>query len=159
MRRPAVIPHAVRVSPDDLAAVNHSWHELGARRDELAARVAASFDALGAPTGAPACADWLVHAVAELVGLLTAPSQLGPCARELACSWPATDRSPSFRIEGQAWMAAARDVAPGWDARVERAWRHAWLLLSEVLAEESLSPFADDRCRPSTYVTRPSEDT
>jgi hypothetical protein len=39
-------------------------------------------------------------------------------------------------------MAAAREVCPSWSAHIELAWQRAWLLLSEELAEESLSPFA-----------------
>ena len=39
-------------------------------------------------------------------------------------------------------MSAARKACPDWTIVEDRAWRQAWLLLSDVLAEESLSPFA-----------------
>ena len=39
-------------------------------------------------------------------------------------------------------MDASRAACPTWTDRTERAWRQAWLLLSDVLAAESLSPFA-----------------
>jgi hypothetical protein len=130
------------VSPDDLAAVDRSWAQLRRRRAELVEHLETSFSAAGSPEVAAPRARWLVEAVAELVGLLTAPSRLGGRARRLAETWPVAGTAPCFGVEGQAWMRAARDVGPGWTHRTEDAWRHAWLLLSDVLAEEALSPFA-----------------
>ena len=85
----------------------------------------------------------LVEAVAELVDLLATPSRLGQRARQLAESWPDGGPSPSFRVDGQAWIAAAASLRPVLDgASTEQAWRQAWLLLAEELAEDSLSPFS-----------------
>jgi hypothetical protein len=45
-------------------------------------------------------------------------------------------------------MAAVHDVGVESNERVETAWHHAWLLLlSEVLADEALSPFASPAAR------------
>jgi hypothetical protein len=127
------------VSPDDVALVDRSWSELRRLRDPLVVRLTCSLTCAGSPA---ARAEWLVDSVAELVGLLTTPSQLGRRARLVALTRPCPGSPPSFSVDGMAWMGAARDVCPTWSARTERAWRQAWLLLSEVLAEESLSPFA-----------------
>ena len=51
--------------------------------------------------------------------------------------------APSFAVEGAAWLAAAADCCPAWCDADAAAWRQAWLLLSDVLAVEALSPFAD----------------
>jgi hypothetical protein len=88
-------------------------------------------------------AGWLLSAVEDLVGLLPAPSRLAARARELGDTWPDPLNAPSFGVEGIAWMQAADDCLPTWTARTEAAWRQAWLLLSEVLAAETLSPFSD----------------
>jgi hypothetical protein len=130
------------VSPDDLAAVDRSWAGLQEQREPLVAELEASFAAVEPSGLAAPCARWLVDAVDELVGLLTAPSRLGERARQLAESWPVTGRAPTFAVEGRAWMAAASEVCPSWSSQIELAWQRAWLLLSEELAEESLSPFA-----------------
>ena len=45
-------------------------------------------------------------------------------------------------LDGSAWMIAARDACTTWTDSCEHAWRQAWLLLSDVLSNESLSPFA-----------------
>jgi hypothetical protein len=130
------------MSPQDLRAVDRSWAELRYRQHELVDELEAAFRSVGAADAAAARARWLVAAIAELVGLLSAPSRLCEQARVVAGSWPVTGVAPTFAIEGQAWMRAARDVCPSWTDRTEQAWRHAWLLLSDVLANETLSPFA-----------------
>jgi hypothetical protein len=130
------------VSPDDLAAVDRSWAGLQEQREPLVAELEASFAAVEPSGLARPCARWLVDAVDELVGLLTAPSRLGERARQLAETWPVTGRAPTFAVEGRAWMDAASEVCPSWSSQIELAWQRAWLLLSEELAEESLSPFA-----------------
>jgi hypothetical protein len=130
------------MTPDDVLMVERSWAQLRLRRDDLADRLAVSFSAVRLPATAQRRAFWLVDSVAELVDLLTAPSQLGRRARQLFATWPDPGSSPSFSIDGRAWIAAARDVCPSWTDSAEHAWRHAWLLLSDVLAEEALSPFA-----------------
>ena len=54
---------------------------------------------------------------------------------------PQPSSAPTFVLDGTAWMIAAREVSAGWSDCLERSWRQAWLLLSEVLANESLPPF------------------
>jgi hypothetical protein len=130
------------MSPEDVAVVDRSWAELRLRDDALVDRLAVALAAACPAESAANRARWLVDSVGELVGLLTAPSQLGRRARLLALARPCPGSAPSFRVDGQAWMIAAPGVCATWTAHTERAWRHAWLLLSDVLAEESLSPFA-----------------
>ena len=132
------------MSPDDLSAVHRSWSTLRLRRDPLLAALTRRFEE--APISSLAAdvrAAWLLDAVEELVGLLSAPSCLAERARRLGETWPDPLIAPSFAIEGRAWMGAACESLPTWSERTEVAWRQAWLLLSEVLAAESLSPFAD----------------
>jgi hypothetical protein len=132
------------MTPDELAAVDRSWAELRRHHAVLVDRLTASFDTVAAcPESARGRARWLVDAVSELVGLLTAPSQLAVRARRLAATWPDARTAPSFRVEGRAWMGSAQEVSRTWSDQTEEAWRQAWLLLSDVLAQESLSPFAD----------------
>ena len=64
-------------------------------------------------------------------------------ARGLLASWPDPATSPSYAVDGRAWMAAAGECLPTWSAEVEASWKQGWLLLSEVLAAETLSPFHD----------------
>jgi hypothetical protein len=92
-------------------------------------------------------ARWLIDAVTELVGLLRAPSELAAAARRRAAMFPCQGSAPTFSVEGRAFLRAAASIDPSWSARDDRAWRQAWLLLADVLAEQSLSPFADP---PST---------
>ena len=141
------------MTPDDLAVVGHSWAELRLRGDDLVDRLAGSFCVVAPPDAARQRARWLFDAVEELVDLLTAPSQLGARAQQLFATWPDPCSSPSFRVDGQAWIDAARDVGQAWSDSDERAWRHAWLLLSDVLAEESLSPFAGPPRRGRAVMT------
>ena len=119
-----------------------TWAELQHHRSAIADRLAASYGAVIVPDVAERRARWLVDAVSELVNLLTAPSQLADRARELAQTLPAAGTAPTFHLDGNAWMSAARDISPAWTDDCEHAWRRAWLLLSDVLANESLSPFA-----------------
>ncbi len=133
------------MSPEDVAVVTESWAGIRSRRDVLADRLTASYVSVRPPAVAHARAQWLVDAVAELVDLLAAPSQLATRARELAATLPDSGLAPSFLLDGNAWMCAAGAISPTWSDRSAHAWRQAWLLLSEVLAEDSLSPFG----RPS----------
>ena len=131
------------MSPDDLATVRCSWAALvpaGPQLVEVLADVLAND--VDVVEEAQPRARRLVEAVAELVDLLATPSRLGQRARQLAESWPDGSPSPSFRVDGQAWIAAATFCDPCWTAGTEQAWRQAWLLLAEELAEDSLSPFS-----------------
>ncbi len=139
------------MSPDDLAMVERSWGELRDRRPELVARLEASFSLVDPGDLAALRAQWLVDAVADLVGLLMAPSVLGRRARALAVTWPVPGTAPSFRTEGQAWMRAAGAVCPSWSDGTEQAWRRAWLVLADELAEEALSPFAAETQSPVRF--------
>jgi hypothetical protein len=132
------------MTPDDLSAVQRSWSELRRRRAPLLAALARRFDGAASSRGAAAVrAGWLLAAVEELVGLLSSPSQLAERARDLGETWPDPLIAPSYAIDGRAWMGAAGECLATWSDRTEDAWRQAWLLLSDVLAAETLSPFTD----------------
>lgn len=132
------------MTPDDVSTVQRSWAELRRHRvvllDELARRFRpadeSSFDG-------EARARWLFSTVDELVGLLTSPSVAATRACELGKTWPDPACAPCFAIEGRAWIAAAAECLSDWSPPTELAWRNAWLLLSDSLSEETLSPFAD----------------
>jgi hypothetical protein len=130
------------MSPEELASVCESWTELQHRRPEIVTSLGEMYGAVMSEAVAADRARWLVDAVSELVTLLTAPSQLGDRARELAQCLPGAETAPTFVLDGSAWMIAARDACSTWTDASEHAWRQAWLLLSDVLANESLSPFA-----------------
>jgi hypothetical protein len=132
------------MTPDDLSTVRRSWTELGRRRPEMAVELCRRFESGGlGPVPARHRTQWLLDAVEELVDLLPAPSALASHACDLGKTWPDPESAPSFGCEGQAWMSAAGVCCPAWDEQTEAAWRQAWLLLSDVLAAESLSPFTD----------------
>jgi hypothetical protein len=136
--------HDRRVTPDDLATVQRSWAQLRLRRAVLLDALTAGFADRGATAVPPdARASWLLGAVEELVGLLATPSALADHARELGSTWPDPCTAPSYAVEGTTWQAAARACLPTWTERTGAAWQQAWLLLSDVLAAEALSPFAD----------------
>jgi hypothetical protein len=133
------------MTPEDVATVQRSWAEL-CRHPALDAALTRQFEAFEhtEPSTIPAStrADFLRRAVAELVDLLQAPSRLADRARALGQTWPDPQVAPCFAREGRAWLAAAAECQASWSPSVENAWRQAWLLLSDVLAAESLSPFA-----------------
>jgi hypothetical protein len=133
------------VTLDHVRTVERSWASLrrsqGALLEALARRFAV---APPSPIAPDVRARWMVAATAELVGLLRAPSQLADRARAVGDTWPDPRTAPCFAVEGRAWLDAAADCLPTWSAETEAAWRQAWLLLSEVLAAETLSPFASD---------------
>jgi len=132
------------MTPEDLLTVERSWSDLRTRRAPLLAALARRFAAMAHPSIAPGRrAEWLLGAVEELVGLLSAPSQLATHARDVGKTWPDPCTAPSFGVEGRAWMDASRECLPSWTDRTEASWCQAWLLLSDVLAAEALSPFAD----------------
>ena len=121
-----------------------SWSDFVVHRDDVVDALARQFRELAPSSVAAAVrACWLFAAVEELVELLPAPSRLELHARDLGASWPDPSSSPTYAIEGRAWMAAGAACIGGWSPGVERAWRQAWLLLSDVLAAETLSPFSD----------------
>lgn len=136
------------MTPEDLMIVQDSWGEFFEHCSPISAALASQFQAVaGSPSAAEQRADWLFSAVEQLVGLLSAPSSLAEAARAVGETWPDPQTTPTFAIEGRAWMTAAGTCLTTWSARTEAAWRQAWFLLSEVLAAETLSPFAD---RPPT---------
>ena len=129
--------------PEDIATVERSVAELRQQGPALHDHLEASFRAAGVTRDAARRARWLVSAVAELAALLAVPSRLEVRARDIAETVPDGDPAPTFGVDGRAWMRAARELCPAWSDRTEAAWHHAWLLLSNVLDNESLSPFAD----------------
>ncbi len=135
------------MSPDGVRTVQHSWTALHRQRESMLLALTRCFHdqpAIGFDPGARA--EWLFDAVAALVGLLAWPSRLEHCAGRVGSSWPAAGGHPTFAVEGRAWMAAAAECHPAWTPDIETAWRQAWLLLSDVLASETLSPFSDGCC-------------
>ena len=130
------------MTPDDLAAVQRSWDELSRTRLALQRALTRQYElAPTSPVPADERAEWLAYAVSVLVDLLPVPSRLADRARALGETWPDPLVAPSFATEGRAWLHAAAECQPSWSPTVESAWRQAWLLLSDVLAAESLSPF------------------
>ena len=133
------------MTPEDLSAVQRSWIEFLRVREPLLDALTRRFDPVApTPIHAAARAEWLLSAVEDLVGLLSAPSRLAARARDLGATWPDPLTAPSFGIEGRAWMHAADECLAIWSPELEASWRQAWMLLSDVLAAETLSPFADD---------------
>ena len=133
------------MSPNDVSTVQRSWAELRRVQTSLITELTRRYDAAASPGALlpDLRAAWLCVAVDELVDLLPAPSVLAARARVLIESWPEPLSSPCFAIDGVAFMASAAACAPHWTAMTESAWRAAWLLLSDELAAEALSPFAD----------------
>jgi hypothetical protein len=133
------------MTPQDLGIVESSWSELRLRRAALVAALAARFQPVTtARFPATVRAVWLFDAVGELVRHLSAPSRLAADARVFGETWPDPCTAPSFAVEGRAWLAAAAECLPTWTPAADTAWRQAWLLLSDSLAAEALSPFAAD---------------
>ena len=146
------------MTPDDVLVVERSWAQLRLRRDDLVDRLAVSFSAVRPPATAHRRACWLVDSVAELVDLLTAPSQLGRRARQLVRDMAGSGLVAELprRRTGVDQLRPATSAQRG-PISAEHAWRHAWLLLSDVLAEEALSPFAgsSQRGRADVNASQP----
>ena len=141
----ALIPNVM--SPDDVRTVQRSWVVLHRRREPMLLALTRRFASHPvAAAGGADRAQWLFDAVAALVGLLSSPSQLEARACQVGALWPISGSHPSFAVEGCAWMASAAECSPAWTPAIDRAWRQAWMLLSDVLAAETLAPFSDD-CR------------
>jgi hypothetical protein len=144
------------MTPDDLLTVYRSWDDLARRRATLLEALTRRFEAAVPSTvESTTRAAWLLGAVEQLVGLLSVPSRLAERARNIGETWPDPLTAPSFALEGRAWMGAAGECLPTWSTATEAAWRQAWLLLSDVLAAESLSPFSDGP-GPRTDLRAPS---
>jgi hypothetical protein len=136
----------VSVTPEDLRTVQRSWSQLQPKADALLDDLARRFEVGGASAIPPASrAHWLYAAIEELVDLLAVPSQLADRARAIGATWPDPLTAPSFATEGSAWLAAADACLPSWSEDTADAWKQAWLLLSDVLAAEALSPFVDPK--------------
>jgi hypothetical protein len=132
------------MTPGDVRTVHRSWSELHGRRAALLTALTRRFECGGLTDVAAALrAIWLFDAVHELVSLLPVPSQLADRARDIGQRWPDPLTAPSFAIDGRAWMASAAECTASWTDATDAAWRQAWLLLSDVLAAETLSPFVD----------------
>ncbi|MFM2079308.1 MAG: hypothetical protein RJA49_3198, partial [Actinomycetota bacterium] len=131
------------MTPEELRTVTLSWRELLRRRDAMQVELAQQFRGTGrSPVASAQRARSLFDGVEELVGLLCTPSRLEVQARHIGARWPDATAGPSYGLDGVAWMAAAAACVPSWSAVTEAAWRQAWRLLAEVLAAETLDPFA-----------------
>jgi hypothetical protein len=147
------------MNPDDLSTVQRSWAELRGQRPSMLDALRDRFEITAPPSIDPELrARWLFGAVEELVDLLPVPSVLAARARDVGATWPDPLTAPSFAIEGQAWMAAAADCLPAWSASTDCAWRQAWLLLSDVVAAETLSPFTDGPCHLPSEQAEPERE-
>ena len=133
------------MTPDDVIAVQRSWADLSDLGDVVRAAFATQLARRAgmAPVGALARAAWLLGAVDELVGLLPSTSRLQGRARDLSGARPPHSPPPSLAMDADAWLAAVAPLAPAWSDALAGSWRGAWLLLTELLAGEILSPFAD----------------
>ncbi|MET0909893.1 MAG: hypothetical protein ABWZ99_10505 [Ilumatobacteraceae bacterium] len=129
------------MTPDDLAMVRRSWTELRRRRAPFLERLEAALCSTGDPATAGDQARRLVDAADELLDSLATPSELAGRARALAAVWPPTMPLPRLDVDGAAWRQAAAEVCPTCSAADDLAWHRAWLLLADVLAEDSLAPF------------------
>jgi len=130
------------MTPDDVALVRQSWRRLRVDGEALQARIAHHLMAESMPVAvATRRAEWLVRAMDHLVHLLPAPSRLSSAAHAECESCPDTDTAPCSLADGRAWVGALRDL-PGWSPADEHAWQQAWVLLADVLAAETLSPFS-----------------
>jgi alkylation response protein AidB-like acyl-CoA dehydrogenase len=132
------------MTPDDLAVVRRSWEQLGEHRARFAAHFTAALAARRGPAVGPAHARRLLDAADELVDLLATPSRLAAHVRATVAAWGPGATTPTVDVDGAAWIEAARRSAPGWSAAEETAWRRAWVLLADVLAADTLTPFAGD---------------
>jgi len=133
------------MTPDDVSTVQRSWAELRRVQSSMITELTLRYDSAASPGSLlpDLRAAWLCVAVDELVDLLPSPSMLAARARVLVESWPEPLSAPCFAVDGRAFMAAASACARDWTRATESAWRAAWLLLSDELAAEALSPFAD----------------
>ena len=129
------------MTPDDLTMVRRSWTELRRRRVLFLQRLEAALGSTEEPATAGERARRLVDAADELLDSLATPSDLAGRARAIAAVWPAAVPLPRLDIDGVAWRRAASEVCPTCSAADDAAWRRAWLLLADVLAEDSLAPF------------------
>lgn len=145
------------MTPDELITVQRSWSRLLGDRPALLAALTERFAAASGTIEPADRARWLLAAADELVELLPAPSRLATQARAIGATWPDPLTAPSYATEGRAWLAAAADRDPRWSDEEALAWKGAWLLLSDVLAAEALSPFVD--LSPGTPPMNPATGT
>jgi hypothetical protein len=129
------------VTPDDLTMVRRSWTDLRRRRASFLERLEAALRSVAEPATAGEQARRLIDAADMLVDVLATPSDLAARARAIAAAWPPTTALPRLGVDGVAWRRAASEVCTPWSDADDAAWYHAWLLLADVLAEDSLAPF------------------
>ena len=134
--------HHRNMTPDDLAMVRRSWTELRRRRALFLERLEAALGSVGEPATAgeqrPSARRGR-RRTPRLAGDAERPRRAGPgdrrrvalrrrrCRGSTSTGWPGGERR-------------RRSVRPGRDAD-DAAWHRAWLLLADVLAEDSLAPF------------------
>ena len=144
------------MTPDDLAMVRRSWTELRRRRNLFLERLEAVLGSGLEPAAAGESACRLVDAADELLDSLATPSDLAGRARALAATWPRATPLPRLGIEGVAWRRAASEVCPSWTQDDDAAWHRAWLLLADILAEDTLAPFDGARTTARFVPASPS---
>jgi hypothetical protein len=127
------------VTPDDLDAVSVTWRRLRPNQDQLRRRLADTIAQRSDHPSPGAVAHWLVDAVDQLVPTLGRPAELATRAATVVSPWPATRPPPSYAVEGTAFIDALNALRP-LDAESAQAWRRAWHLLAEVLAERRRAP-------------------
>jgi hypothetical protein len=129
------------MTPDELVQVERSWAVLRRRREAFIERLAAALDSATTPRGADEHARLLVDVADQLVGALATPSLLQARARTLLDTRLPEALVPRCGTDGVAWRRAASEVCIPWSSADDTAWSHAWLLLADVLAADSLAPF------------------
>jgi hypothetical protein len=133
------------MTPDDLVMVRQTWAVLRRRRAEFLEQLEAALDASTCSTSAGDHARLLVDGAEALLDSLETPSQLRARVRALAVAGPPEAALPCCGTDGSAWRRAASVVCAPWSTDEDTAWKHAWLLLADVLAEDSLAPFGAPR--------------
>lgn len=121
--------------------VRRSWTELRRRRASFIEQLEVAVGSVVGPASAAEHARRLVEAADDLVDALATPSALAARARAIAAAWPSTAALPRLEVDGLAWRRAAAELCRPWSDALDAAWHHAWLLLADVLAEDSLAPF------------------
>ena len=139
------------MTPDDLVMVRRTWAVLHRRRAEFLEQLDAALGANTCSTSAGEHALLLVDVADVLLDALETPSQLKERVRALAVAGSTEAALPCCGTDGSAWRRAASAVCTPWSPDDDTAWKHAWLLLADVLAEDSLAPFGATGVRRSIH--------
>ena len=129
--------------------MQRSWTELGRRRLRFLDQLEAALSLVVGPATAAHHARLMLAAADDLVHLLGTPSQLAARVAAISEGWPVSALRPHLDLDGAAWRRAASKICTGWTDEDEAAWRRAWLLLADVVAEIGSTPFDDGVTRHS----------